>query len=301
MSFWFLCWIKRSKMKKIFILSLVIISVYHLNAQRLLTSWSQNNIENYTKEMYDDAQKLNANNLLEKNLNVEYWSETFLVLNASINNYSKDNNYLIGLANQITNKKETKLKGTSRLIIWDRISNGDVIFEGKGLVFENDLYTVSGRANQILQSLTNKNFGFVTINSTERELETIKSNWLNYLQNKPVEEAKITENKNAKIPEISNFSAVQALILSLQENPAKTQITKKCLKNLYNLEDLPKEKGSPATYCNPDTYTNSYLGLLFGDKNYDETKDSKWWSDFWIKNKNQLFWNSEKGIFEVKK
>lgn len=270
-------------------------------SQKLLTSWSQQNIENYTKEMYDEAQKLSSTELLEKNLKDNYWSEVFLTLNASVNHHSKDTSYLKSLTNQLTNKTETKLKGTSRLIIWDRISNGDITFEGKGLVIDNDLFTVAGRANQILQNLTSKNFGYVTISSSEKELETLKNKWKDYLDGKPVEEFKLEEYKNSKIPEISSLSAVKALIISLQDNPIKEQITKNCLKNVYKFDEMPKDKGSSAIYCNPDTYTFSYLGMLFGDEKVDESKNAKWWLDFWNKNQDNLLWNSEKGIYEVKK
>src|SRR5690606_18119479 len=140
-----------------------------------------------------------------------------------------------------------------------RISNGDITFEGKGLVIDNDLFTVAGRANQILQNLTSKNFGYVTISSSEKELETLKNKWKDYLGGKSVEEFKPEEYKNSKIPEISSLSAVKALIISLQDNPTKEQITKNCLKNVYKLDEMPKDKGSSASYCNPDTYTFSYL------------------------------------------
>ena len=143
-------------MKKVISL-ILLLNISFVFSQKLLTSWSQQNIENYTKEMYDNAQKLSPSQLLEKNLTDQYWSEVFLTLNASVNNYIKDNNYQKSLADQIINTTETKLKGTSRLIIWDRISNGDITFEGKGIVFENDLFLVAGRANQILQNLTKKN------------------------------------------------------------------------------------------------------------------------------------------------
>ncbi|MFP9097842.1 hypothetical protein ACLI09_02205 [Flavobacterium sp. RHBU_24] len=35
-------------------------------SQKLLTSWSQQNIENYTLEMYNEAQKLTPEALLKK-------------------------------------------------------------------------------------------------------------------------------------------------------------------------------------------------------------------------------------------
>ena len=287
-------------MNKLLSIILLIITFNFSYSQKLLTSWSQQNIENYTKEMYDKAQKLTSTELLNKNLNDKSWSEIFLTLNASVNNYSKDTNYLNSLANQLTNETETKIEGTSRLIIWDRIISKDIIFEGKGLVIDNELFTVSGRANQILQNLTKKNFGNVSINSTEKELKNIKKNWLNYLSNKVVEEYKPVEFKNSKIPEISSLNAVNALIISLQDNSIKESITKKCLKNVYNLDELPKEKGSSASYCNPDTYTYAYLGMLFGDEKTDESKNANWWLNFWNENYKNLFWDSEKGIYVTK-
>ena len=273
---------------------------FNLYAQKILTSWSQQNIENYTRGMYDEAQKLTSAELLSKNLVDKSWSAVFLTLNASINNYSKDTIYLRGLADQVVNNRETDLGGTSRLIIWDRIISGDIIFEGKGLVIDNDLFKVGGRANQILQNLTNKNFGFVTINSNIKELGELKNKWLEFLSNKLVEEFKPNKYKNAKIPEISSLTAVQALIISLQENSKKQEITKNCLKKVYNLDEMPKEKGSSASYCDPDTYTFSYLGILFKDKKFDETKDAKWWQKYWEINHNKLVWDEDNGIYKIK-
>lgn len=90
------------------------------------------------------------------------------------------------------------------------------------------------------------------------------------------------------------------MIISLQENARKNQLTKNCLKKIYNLDEMPKEEGSPARFCNPDNYTYSYLGLLFGAKVFDEIKDAKGWKDFWDTNQAKLAWNDELGIYEVK-
>lgn len=288
-------------MKKTIFLILSVLLSFNSFSQRMLVSWSQRNIENYTKEMYDNAQRLTVSELLSKNLNDDSWSAVFLTQNASINNYSTDSTYLMGLANQVTNSKETKLTGTSRLIIWDRIVSGDIIFEGKGLIYENDLFKVAGRANQILQNLTNKNFGYVTINSTEKDLAEIKNKWVSFLSNMTVEEYKPIEYLNAKIPEISSLTAIHALIISLQENPAKDRITQNCLKNVYNLDKMPKEKGSSAIFCNPDTYTFADLAMLFGDEKLDKKKDAAWWLKFWNNNQNNLVWNGQIGIYELKK
>jgi len=81
-------------MKRTFLIILLLISFNFSFSQKLLASWSQQNIENYTKEMYDEAQKLSSSELLNKNLNVQYWSEVFLTLNASVNHHSQDKDYL---------------------------------------------------------------------------------------------------------------------------------------------------------------------------------------------------------------
>ncbi|MCA6065873.1 hypothetical protein JI747_001700 [Chryseobacterium sp. RG1] len=47
-------------MKKILILISLLAIHSTVFSQKLLVSWSQQNIENYTKEMYDDAQKLSS-------------------------------------------------------------------------------------------------------------------------------------------------------------------------------------------------------------------------------------------------
>ncbi|MDC8004097.1 hypothetical protein POV27_08530 [Aureisphaera galaxeae] len=279
------------------IIALVFLSNSAISQSRLV-SWSQSNIENYTKEMYDKAQKLTTDELLEKNLNDIYWSEVFLTLNASVNNYANNTEYQKQLAKQITNQKETKLEGTSRLIIWDRIISGDIIFEGKGIVIDNDLYKVCGRANQLLQNLTGKNFGNVNINSTSSELESLKKKWLDYLTGKEITEYKKTEHKNSKIEEISSLEAFEAIIISVQPRDEKDRITAQCLKNIYGLDEMPDNPGSEA-YCNPDSYSFAYLAMLVGDEPLDKTKDSEYWKEFWNKNKNALTWDDEKGYFVI--
>lgn len=277
----------------------VLIGLQFAYSQRILLSWGQQTIENYTHEMYDEAQLLTTKELLEKNLNVNSWSEVFLLLNASLNHHSNDSIYMKELTKQLTNMKETKLSGTSRLIIWERIVNGDIIFEGKGLLFENDLFTVSGRANQLLQSLTNKNFGYVNMYSTPDELEILKEKWIGYLNNESVEEYVPRIYENAKISEVSSPIAVEALIVSLKENQKKNQIIEHCLKYIYGVNEMPISKDSPETNCNPDKYVFAYLAMLFGDEKVDESKDSKWWLDFWIKNKSKMEWNTAKGSYEI--
>jgi hypothetical protein len=93
---------------------------------------------------------------------------------------------------------------------------------------------------------------------------------------------------------------LEALITSLKPSAEKEALTKNCLRKMYGLDELPKEKNSPAVYCSPDTYTFSYLAMLTGDKTYDEKKNYEWWSKWWAENKSKLSWNAEKAIFEIR-
>ena len=290
----------RFKMKKIVFIVMLVCCFSETYSQKMFMSWGEKDIEGWTEEKWELSQKLTKSQLLDMNLTAESWSDFFAILNASINNYKTNQEYLNDLVEQITDMTETILKGTGRLIIWERIISGDIIFEGKGLIIENDIFKVSGRANQLLQNLTNKNFGYVSINSTEKELLELKNKWLGFLANKPVAEYKEPEFKNAKMDKISSLKAFNALVVSLKSNPQKEEIIKNCLKNVYNLDEMPKDKSSSAIYCNPDNYTFFYLAMLIGDKNYDENKNSEWWQNFWNKNKDRLVWNTKKGYYEVK-
>ena len=138
-------------MKKVVFIVALIYCFNGAFSQKLLMSWSTRDIEGLTKEKYDLAQEFTFEYLLEKNLLDDTWCEVFLTLNSSSKNHSSNQEYLRRLVEQITDTTETKLKGTSRLIIWDRIISNDIIFEGKGTIIDNDLFKVSGRANQILQ------------------------------------------------------------------------------------------------------------------------------------------------------
>lgn len=264
----------------------------------MLLSWSQSNIEGLTEKKFNKAQSLTFNELLTKNAQDKSWCEVFLTINASINNYTENSDYIKGLINQLDDTTATKLTGTSRLIVWDRIISGDIIFEGKGLVIENDIYQLSGRANQILQNLTKKNFGYVNINSTKEDLQLLKAKWLKHIDNEKIPEYDKPTYENASIPEISSLKAFEALVVSLEPNKKKTAITKNCLKNIYGLDSMPEDKKSSARLCNPDSYTLGYLAMLIGVEKMSDEMDNKWWIKFWDENKSSLKWNTNKGHFE---
>jgi hypothetical protein len=226
----------RHKMKKLSLVIAILVCCFsETYSQKMLMAWGQKDIEGWTKEKWELSQTLTVKQLLDRNLTAGSWGDFFAILNASINNYTTNQEYLNNLVEQITDMTETHLKGTRRLIIWERIISGDIIFEGKGLIIENDIFKVGRRANEILQSLTKKNFGYVSINSTEQDLLGLKNKWLDFFADLPVEEFIRQEYKNAKMDDIASMNAFQALVISVQDNPIKAAITKNCLKTVYNL------------------------------------------------------------------
>src|SRR5690554_607329 len=282
-------------MKNTIIILMLIISNSAISQSRLM-AWGMDDVEGLTEQVFNNARKINAEQWLIENKNAETWKDVFLAIN-NVAEHKTNKELLLGFAEQITDTTTTKLKGTSRLIIWDRILTKDIIFEGKGIVVENDLFTVAGRANQILQSALGKNFGYVTIDTDYKALQKLREKWINTIQGKKVEEWKKPNlNYENTIEEITNLKAFEAIILSIQPSAEKELITSNCLKNIYQLDEMPENPGSEA-FCNPDTYSYSYLGMLIGEKPVDKSKDYKYWKKFWEENKNSLKWDNEKGYY----
>jgi hypothetical protein len=269
------------------------------NAEGVLTSWSQNDLIGMTRDKFDNAKKWKTSDILTMNVTVTTWPDIYLLLVASMQ-YKDDKKFIQGLIGQITDGKEANLQLTKRLVILDRIANGDILFEGKGMQIDDDLFKVGGRANFILRNITKHNFGLISLTSIANELSVLQNKWAAFAEGKNVEEyVNPYKSTDKGLTEIQSLSALKALIVSLKPSIEKDALTKSCLKNVYQLDEMPKERGTSASYCNPDTYTFAYLGILTGEKKYDEKKDYAWWQKWWEDNKDRLTWNKEKAIFEI--
>lgn len=280
----------------LFLFTLIFISRFAY-ADGILLAWSARDVEGITEESFNAAKQMSVADILKKNLSVTSWPETFLLMvGANQNKQNKD--LLKGLVSQLTNRTKSNLKATSMLIVWERISSGEIMFEGKGYQVEDDLFTVAGRANWMLRNLTGKNFGHVKLKTTEEELGKLQQKWSRWLNGEQVEEYR-SEYVSAEkgLEELRSPEAVEALVTSLKPGGEKERLTKDCLKRLYNLDKLPDDPNAPAALCSPDKYTHNYLKVITG---IEDRHDYAWWKSWWDTNRNQFAWNRAKAIFEVK-
>jgi hypothetical protein len=66
----------------------------------------------------------------------------------------------------------------------EEFNNGNSISTGQkpGIVVNEDIFTVAGRASWILNSITGENFASVRHNSTPEKLEVIKQSWIKWIK-----------------------------------------------------------------------------------------------------------------------
>ncbi|HVZ37714.1 MAG TPA: hypothetical protein VHI13_00405 [Candidatus Kapabacteria bacterium] len=281
------------------ILSSVLLSLllsHSAKADGLLIAWSMTDVPGFTEEMFNAAKKQSTADIVRKNPQVQTWSDAVQLL-VGASQHTENKAFLRSLAAQLSDTSFVSMRETSRLIIWERITSGEILFEGKGLQVEDDLFTVAGRANWILRNLTSKNFGYVKPHASAAELEQLGKRWSQWMSGKQVAEYNDPYASSQKgLEEIRSPQALEALIMSLRPGSAKQQLTMNCLKTLYNLDKLPEDSNSPAILCNPDSYTNGYLRSLTG---VADVHDFEWWKSWWEEHRNGLRWNAATAMFET--
>lgn len=275
----------------------ICLCVIPARADGILVSWSSNTVVGVTEQAFNEAKQASVEQILRKNLTATSWADAYLLMVGAMM-HQRDQALLTGLTEQLTSTGKAGLTGTSRLIIWERITSGEILFEGKGYQVDDDLFGIAGRANWMLRTLTKKNFGLVHPETTPTELAALKANWTKFFAGQPATEyqnpyATPVEGLN----EIRSRVALEALIVALKPSAAKDQLTKTCLQQLYHLDALPADgKGSPML-CSPDTLNHRYLAILTG---VEDQHTAEWWASWWQKNQAKLEWKSADGKFVLK-
>jgi hypothetical protein len=266
-------------------------------ADGVLVSWSGRDVAGATSESFDAAKAKTVAAVLEGNRSVKSWPEAYY-LAIGANAHRADKTLMAGLIEQLGDTTEQKLTHTSRLIVWERIASGDILFEGKGLQISDDVFTVAGRANWLLRTITERNFGYVTPRTSKADVRQIQARWRQWLAGEEVADFRSPYGTTVTgLEELRNPQALEALIGSLRPSERKQAATAACLRTGYNLETVPAETSHPAHLCDPDTYTHNYLAKL---TDIQDKHDTAWWDRWWSENASKLEWQSETGTFRVK-
>ncbi len=261
-------------------------------------SWSPRDLEGMTEQHWNTAKEQSVTKVLEANKKVETWPEAYLCL-LGANAHKDDKTLREGLVALLADQSEQGLTRTGRLIVWERISSGDILFEGKGLQIEDDVFTVAGRSNWILRAITKKNFGYLRSNPSAESLRTLQDKWTRWLAGHDVPEYATPYSSQAEgIEEIRSLAAVEALILSLQPNKEKDRKTAECLRSVYHLDKLPTEPDAPGRLCSPDSWAHTYLAKV---TDVAEEHDPTWWKKWWDKNRAALVWDANTARFIPRK
>jgi hypothetical protein len=264
------------------------------SADGTLVSWSGSEMPGMTKERWERAKQLSSSEVLERNLKVATWAECYeLALGSKA--HKADEKFLRALAAQILDPGATQLSETKSLIIWERISRGEILFLGKGLQIDDDLFRVAGRANWLLRLLRERDFGHVTPDSKPADLEALHGRWLAHLSGgAPPEWKNPYPTDQQGFSEIRSKAALGALIVSLAPSPAKDTHTATCLRSVYGLDQLPDDPSAPAQLCSPDPWIHRYLAALTPETS---RHDAAWWNDWWKRNAATLRWDAAQGRF----
>lgn len=110
------------------------------------------------------------------------------------------------------------------MVIRSRITSGDIVFEGKGLQIDDDLFHVAGWANWLLRRVSNKNFGYISFNATPQDRQLLQQKWVDWQSGKKVKPYinPYPLAYDVGISDISHPEALEALIYALKPNQQKT-------------------------------------------------------------------------------
>lgn len=251
------------------------------------------------QDRWDQAKKLTLAQVLTKNLQAKTWADCY---EAALGSRALEDKNATGraLVPQLLDATETKLTGTYRLIIWERISRGEMLFDGQGLQIEDDLFQVAGRANWILRNLFAKNFGHLKPDSTETDRKQLHARWVEFLDGgEPAEWTSPYPTPHKGLSELHSLNALEALIVSLQSSPEKDAMIRTCLRNVYGLSDMPSDPRAQARMCDPNRWIHNYLDKITSDRQSEDHRihDPKWWAQWWKENADALVWDEAEARF----
>ncbi len=264
-------------------------------ADGTLLFWGPKDIEGMTEKKWNAAKTQTVDQVLALNLHAKTWGDVYSVVLGG-RSHLNDIALRDGLVAQLTDPTVIKLSGTRRLIIWERIAKGDILFEGIGMQIDDDLFSVAGRANWALHQIYKKKYGTVRPGATAKSLQLLQEKWHNSFAGKTVPEVQQRYPSPSKgLTELRSKAAIVALIASLKDSKKKQEYTQYCLKTFYQIDSLPPAPHAART-CSPDLLAQEYLESI---TNVTGRHDFLWWMHWCRKYLALLQWNPETAKFQT--
>jgi len=265
------------------------------HAEGPLGYWSPRDLEGMTKRRWEAATNKTPAEILKLNRELKTWPEACEVV-AGAKEYAGNREFLGQVAAQLTDPTLTRLESTYRLIQWERIRAGDLVFPGRGFVVYDDVFTVAGRANWLLRTVTEKSFGYVKPGAAPEDLAALQRTWNSYLNGgAPAEVEPRYRSDAGGEDELFDPLAIELLIRSLGPSPAKEALVQTCLAKV-GVKELPADPATdPAALCNPDVMAHMFLRQV---TDVETALSAEAWAAWWTEHRDSLRWNQKTGKFE---
>lgn len=262
-------------------------------ADGVLFSWSQMSIPGLDRDQFQAARKWSPAQVVKTLSTAKDWKDVYLCAVAA-SQHKEDKAFLKSLVELIDRHEEVGLRNTSRLIIWERIPTGEILFEGRGYVVEDDLFLTSGRANWILRNISKRDFGYIKKATTPADRKTVQARWRSWITGEDVKD--VIRPVYGGLSEARSMAALKAMIHSLKPNAEKAALVKDSLKKIYKLDAMPEDPSHQARLCDPDSWTVGILAAITNEKGLISAKD---WRGWYERNHKQIRFREKDGTFEV--
>lgn len=282
-----------------FVLSALLLT-YSVYADDILGEWNvQKDIKNFSPYQYENAKNWTSKqiaSMLESNTT---WSQLFFISYGARHRYNQGDTTMIKeLIKLVQKNKVIPMTETYKLIIWERIRNGDMVFEGRGVIVDDDLFNVAGKANWILRYIYGVRFGLVQINSTQFALDELARKWTELYKGRSAGATPEVIHNSKTLACLKDTLVLKTLIFTLQPSEKKTQYINTCLEQ-FKLKSVPKDPLVSGYYCNPDNYAIEYLNKIVELKSPLKSADA--WKRWYDANKSKIVYDEKKKKFVIPK
>ncbi|MCS7077229.1 MAG: hypothetical protein NZ455_11000 [Bacteroidia bacterium] len=280
--------------------AIVMFYIFSAHADDILGEWNvQKDIKNFSPYQYENAKSWTSKQIATMLENNTTWSQLFFLSYGARHRYNSGDTSIIKELIQLVQKNRViPMTETYKLIIWERIANGDMVFEGRGIIVDDDLFNVAGKANWILRYIYGVRFGLVKINSTQFALDELARRWTELYKGKSAGAVPEEIHNSKTLACLKDTLVLKTLIGTLNPSEKKTQYINTCLEQ-FKIKSVPKDPLVSGYYCNPDNYTIEYLNKIIELKSPLKTPDA--WKRWYEANKSKIVYDEKKKKFVIPK